>query len=405
VPARLRRIIQDCLQSANGTRKRWLPTGLTALRADGEEIPIEGTLSPVRFNDRVEYTLILRDLQERATVPGSAGPLQSLSARPGKSARDGQAFAGVIGEAPAMQAVFEAVRLVARTDATVLITGETGTGKELIARAVHDAGERRSRPLVNINCAALPGELIESELFGHERGAFTGATIQRRGRFELADNGTIFLDEVGELSAQAQAKLLRVLQEQVFERVGGGQAIKIDVRVIAATNCDLAQMVKAGTFRADLFYRLNVFPLVVPALRDRRSDIPLLARYFLARYARKLDKSLQDIDPISMQRLSTYHWPGNVRELQNVIERMTIMAVGPTLEIDETLLESSEVDAAAPSTDQLDEVSRNHIERVLKDCRGTIEGTKGAATVLGLKPSTLRYRMKLLGIERPAGAL
>jgi transcriptional regulator with GAF, ATPase, and Fis domain len=303
-----------------------------------------------------------------------------------------------------MRAVLEAVQLVARTDATVLITGETGVGKELIARAVHEASDRRGRALVTVNCAALPGELIESELFGHERGAFTGAINQRRGRFEMADGGTIFLDEVGELSAQAQAKLLRVLQEQALERVGGGELIKVNVRVVAATNRDLAQMVRASTFRADLFYRLDVFPLVVPPLRERRTDIPLLARHFLHKYARKLGKPLQDISAASMERLCRYNWPGNVRELQNIIERMAIVAPGPTLEVHAGLLRQADAEVAAPSTDSLQDVTRNHIARVLKDCRGIIEGPRGAAAILGLKPSTLRYRMKLLGVDKAAAA-
>ncbi len=313
-------------------------------------------------------------------------------------------FHEIVGNSPALTRVFSLVESVAETNATVLIAGETGTGKELIARAIHARSRRAQRPLIKLNCAAIPSGLVESELFGHERGAFTGATTQRRGRFELADGGTIFLDEVGELSAQAQAKLLRVLQERAFERVGGSQTIKVNVRIIAATNGDLAQMVKAGTFRADLFYRLNVFPLAMPRLRERRSDIPLLARHFLAMYAHKLGKPLEGIAPISMERLTRYNWPGNVRELQNVIERMAILASGTTLEIHEALLTPAAPDVAAAPAGSLEQVARQHIERVLNDCKGIIEGKRGAAAILGLKPSTLRYRMKLLGLGKVARA-
>jgi formate hydrogenlyase transcriptional activator len=401
VPVRWRGIMWEHLQRADAARQRWLPAGLTALRSNGEEIPIEGTISPLRQNGHVGHIIVLRDTNERARAEAAVRTLQCHRESLCEHKSRAQAFMGVVGAAPAMQAIFEAVRMVARTDSTVLITGETGTGKELIARAVHDASERCDQALITVNCSALPGELIESELFGHERGAFTGAINQRRGRFELADGGTIFLDEVGELSAQAQAKLLRVLQEQTFERVGGSQVIKVNLRVIAATNRDLAQMVKAGTFRADLFYRLNVFPMIVPPLRERRADIPLLARYFLDKCARKLGKSLEGIAPIGMEKLMLYHWPGNVRELQNVIERMAIIACGPLLEINDTWLAPAAGDAAV-SAGSLDKVARNHIERILKDCRGIIEGSRGAAAILGLKPSTLRYRMKLLGIDKPA---
>ncbi len=404
VPKRLRALLQDYLQGAELARQLWVPEGLTALRADGREFPVEATISALRLNGRAQYTIILRDINARAKAEACLRSLQSRHQSQRATIRRSQELAGVVGQAPAMQAIFEAVEIVAKTDSTVLITGETGTGKELIARAVHDAGARCERTLITVNCAALPGELIESELFGHERGAFTGATTQRRGRFELADGGTIFLDEVGELSAQAQAKLLRVLQERAFERVGGSQTIKVNVRIIAATNGDLAQMVKAGTFRADLFYRLNVFPLAMPPLRERRSDIPLLARHFLAIYAHKFGKPLEGIAPISMERLTRYNWPGNVRELQNVIERMAILASGHTLEIHEALLAPAALDAAATPAGSLEEVARQHIERVLNDCKGIIEGKRGAAAILGLKPSTLRYRMKLLGLSKVARA-
>jgi transcriptional regulator with GAF, ATPase, and Fis domain len=297
-----------------------------------------------------------------------------------------------------LRKLLEKLQLVAATDSTVLIEGETGSGKELIARAIHNRSTRRQRPLVKVNCAALPRELIESELFGHEKGAFTGATQQRKGRFELADTGTIFLDEVGELSAEAQAKLLRILQEQEFERVGGAQSIRVDVRVIAATNRDLQTEMDAGRFRSDLFYRLNVFPLTAPPLRERKPDIALLAQYFLAKAARKLGRHFEGLAPDALAELNRYSWPGNVRELENVVERAAILSVGPLLEVEESL--APRTGATAPASGTLDEVERAHILRVLEDNGWVIEGDQGAAATLGVNPSTLRGRLRKLGITR-----
>jgi transcriptional regulator with GAF, ATPase, and Fis domain len=298
-----------------------------------------------------------------------------------------------------MQRLFAEIESVAAAECTVLLTGETGTGKELIAHALHSLSPRKDKLLVKMNCAALPAELIESELFGHEKGAYTGATASRKGRFELADAGTLFLDEVGELSLPAQAKLLRVLQEQEFERVGGSQTIKVDVRVIAATNRDLAEMVKAGSFRADLYYRLNVFPLQVPPLRERSADIPLLARAFLARFARKLGKHLTAIDPESLAALQRYPWPGNIRELQNLIERASVLARGPAVHIPDP--QGLPAAAAGTAEGTLDHVQQAHILRVLDSTGWRIEGKDGAAARLGVASSTLRYRMQKLGIKRP----
>ena len=318
-------------------------------------------------------------------------------------------FEEIVGRSAPLQAVLENVRRVAATDASVLIRGETGTGKELIARAIHSASKRCDKPLIKINCAALPTGLVESELFGHEKGAFTGALTKRVGRFELADGGTIFLDEIGEISLEAQAKLLRVLQEREFDRVGGKAPITVDVRVIAATNRDLLQAVADKTFREDLFYRLNVFPLLLPPLRDRADDIPLLTRFLIDRFATRVGKRIEGIQPESMQRLEAYHFPGNVRELENVLERAVILADGPMLEIAAELLPrgpdlpvKSPVDVVpSPVGDgSLESLERQHIINVLRQSRGVIEGPSGAAKVLGLHPNTLRSRMKKLQISR-----
>ena len=280
--------------------------------------------------------------------------------------RSSHDFGEVLGESPALLRLLDQVGQVAGTDSTVLIQGETGTGKELIARAIHGRSQRRERPLIKLNCAALPRELVESELFGHEKGAFTGATQQRRGRFELADGGTLFLDEVGELPLDIQAKLLRVLQEQEFERVGGSKTLRTDVRLIAATNRDLRQQVGAGAFRSDLYYRLNVVPLALPALRERREDIPRLIAHFLARAARKLGKPLADVSPAFLEQAMSYDWPGNVRELENVVERAAVLARGARLEVGEPLgagpvRPAAKSGTARPTLGTLEVVERNHI--------------------------------------------
>ncbi|EGW21941.1 sigma54 specific transcriptional regulator, Fis family [Methylobacter tundripaludum SV96] len=299
-----------------------------------------------------------------------------------------------------MRTVMEQVRMVARTDTPVLLLGETGTGKELLARAIHEFSDRSAAILVKVNCAALPAELIESELFGHEKGAFTGATQQRKGRFELADGGSLFLDELGELSLSAQAKLLRVLQEQEFERVGGSETIRVDVRVIAATNRNLAEEVSLGRFRSDLYYRLNVFPIEVPALRQRVADIPLLARFFLDKYAKKFGKRFDDIDPAGLDYLRQYLWPGNVRELQNVIERAVILSQGSLLDIAPLQPARAHPEAATGKLRTLEAVEREHITRTLEATNWQISGVKGAAAILGMNPNTLRSRMLKLGISR-----
>jgi formate hydrogenlyase transcriptional activator len=312
-------------------------------------------------------------------------------------------FNEIVGNSPPLIDTLRRVEMVAPTESTVLILGETGSGKELFARAIHSRSRRKDRPLVKVNCGAIAPGLVESELFGHVKGAFTGAIDKRIGRFEVANGGTIFLDEVGELPLDAQVKLLRVLQEQEFEPVGSSRTVRVNVRVIAATNRDLERAVRDGSFRADLLYRLNVFPLVVPPLRQRQGDIPLLAGLFVSGLSRKLGKPLQGLTTRSMDRLMQYSWPGNVRELQNVIERAAILATGPVFEIDWSFTaEHPVVSVERPHEgDTLDEIQRAHIVSVLKTTNGVVEGSKGAASILGIHPNTLRSRMKKLGITAP----
>ena len=309
-------------------------------------------------------------------------------------------FGEIISQSQAMRKILHQVEQVAKTDATVLILGESGTGKELLARAVHYASVRADRPLVKVNCAALPANLIESELFGHEKGAFTGALARKIGRFELANGGTIFLDEIGDLPLELQAKLLRILQEGEFERLGNPTTMKVDVRVIAATNRQLEQTVKAGEFREDLYYRLNVFPILSPPLRDRKEDIPVIVNHFLKKYTVKIGKTIDNISKQAINSLQAYDWPGNVRELENVIERGIILANGQNLEVrDIPELRVSQVESLNAPSGTLEEVERAHILRVLEETKGVIEGSKGAATILGLRPSTLRSRLQKLGIK------
>jgi PAS domain S-box-containing protein len=308
-------------------------------------------------------------------------------------------FGEILGRSPAMQAVFRAVELVASTDSSVLLLGETGTGKELIARAIHRSSRRSAAVMVKVNCAALPATLIESELFGHERGAFTGAVQQRKGRFELANRGTLFLDEVGELPLEAQVKLLRVLQEHEFERVGGTHTVRVDTRVIAATNRELEQEVDRGTFRADLFFRLNIFPMRVPALRDRRDDIPILAHHFLREFASRLARQVDRFDAEALERLVTYRWPGNVRELANVLERAVILCEGRVLQGRHLSLPAAPTRPRELDIVSLAEAERRHILKALEKTGGVLAGPKGAAALLGLNRSTLWSRMRKLGIQ------
>jgi formate hydrogenlyase transcriptional activator len=319
-------------------------------------------------------------------------------------------FDEIVGQSPALLEVIDKVNRVSQTDASVLITGETGTGKELFARAIHSASRRKDKPLIKLNCAALPSSLVESELFGHEKGAFSGAINRRIGRFELAHGGTIFLDEIGEVPMDVQVKLLRVLQEREFERVGGSEPIKIDVRIIGATNRDLVKAIREGKFREDLFYRLNVFPISLPALRERTGDVPLLTQFLIAKFAARVGRRIDAVGQETMKLLNRYTWPGNIRELENVLERAIILSNGPTLEIDPEIFAGAANRPAAvdskPSVGisvsggTLEDVERNHILGVLAQSNWVIEGARGAAKILGLHPNTLRSRMKKLGIRR-----
>jgi transcriptional regulator with GAF, ATPase, and Fis domain len=312
-------------------------------------------------------------------------------------------FEEIVGESPALQTVLTRVAKVAPMDSTVLITGETGTGKELIARAIHKRSQRAARAFVSVNCAAIPPSLIASELFGHEKGAFTGATQRRLGRFELAEAGTIFIDEVGELPPETQIALLRVLQEREFERLGGAKVVQANVRVIAATNRDLQAAIEAGTFRSDLYYRLNVIPVDMPPLRDRREDIPLLVEYFIDRYANKTGKRFQGINRTTLDRLKAYAWPGNIRELQNVIERSVIVCETENFTVDESWL-SREPDTADQTSRTLLKMpasqERKTIEAALAEARGRVSGPTGAASKLGVPPSTLDSKIRALKIDK-----
>jgi formate hydrogenlyase transcriptional activator len=305
-------------------------------------------------------------------------------------------FEEIVGQSRALKAVLKQVETVAPTDSTVLIFGETGCGKELVARAIHDLSSRRQATFVNLNCAAIPTGLLESEMFGHEKGAFTGAIAQRIGRFELAHRGTMFLDEVGEIPLELQTKLLRVLQEREFERLGSSRTIRTDARLIAATNRDLAAMVEERLFRADLYYRLNVFPITVPPLRDRPDDIPLLVRYYVQQYARRMNRRIETIPARSMQALTRYHWPGNIRELQNFIERAVIISPGPVLQAPVRELKRT---GAAAGAITLEAAEREAILRALRDSAGRVGGERGAAAKLGMKRTTLQAKMRKLGIN------
>jgi transcriptional regulator with GAF, ATPase, and Fis domain len=359
-----------------------------------------------RGNESVAFAL---DLSQQKHADAEVRELKDRLYRENLALRDEVKqcfmFEEIVGSSPTLKTACSRIRRVAPTDSTVFISGETGTGKELIARAVHTRSQRAGRPFVSVNCAALAPTLISSELFGHERGAFTGATQRRLGRFELADGGTIFLDEVGELLPETQVALLRVLQEREFERVGGTQTIRVDVRVITATNRDLGAAAANGSFRQDLFYRLNVFPIEVPPLRERQEDILTLVEYFVHRYATRMGKSIRSIDKKTLNLLQAYAWPGNIRELQNVIERSVILSSGEVFAVDESWLPTQSVRlrppvAALTPAQGAPRSERETIEAVLAVCRGRVGGSSGAAAKLGVPPSTLDHRIKALNINK-----
>jgi formate hydrogenlyase transcriptional activator len=310
-------------------------------------------------------------------------------------------FEEIIGNSPSLKAVLESVRIVAPVDSTVLIQGETGTGKEVIARAIHNLSPRKGQAFVKVNCAAIPLGLLESELFGHEKGSFTGAIAQKFGRFELAHNGTLFLDEVGDIPLELQPKLLRVLQEQEFERLGSTRTQRVNLRLLAATNASLTQMVAEKKFRSDLYYRLNVFPIAVPPLRHRRDDIPLLVRYFANKYARRMGKQIQSIPNETMDALSRYRWPGNIRELQNLMERAALLSTGPSLRVPLAEILSDSGLGANGRGNALEQARREQIVRALRESSWVVGGARGAAARLGLKRTSLAYKMQKLGISRP----
>lgn len=382
-------------------------------RKDGSQFPVEYISTAILQDGKiVGAVIVFKDISERKE---SEQQLQSAMHQVEQLKEKLQAenrylmdeiqqehdFSKIIGKSPALLQILTQIEHVAPTNASVLIQGESGTGKELIARAIHDASPRRDSPLVKLNCGAITPSLVESELFGHEKGAFTGALQTRQGRFELAHGGTLFLDEVGELPADIQVKLLRVLQEGEFERVGSSKTLSVDVRIIAATNRDIQGMVDQGDFRGDLFYRLSVFPLQLPNLRQRNEDIPLLAEYILGRLNQTLGKKFTHICPESLQRLSQYHWPGNIRELQNILERAAIVATPPVLEVTSLPQQISTQPVEAHESTQLTlaQAERQHITQTLKKANGVIAGKQGAAEMLDLPPSTLRSRMKKLNIE------
>jgi PAS domain S-box-containing protein len=394
----------------------WIPGGLQALALDGKDFPAEATLSRFEIECQSFYSLILRNINDRLEADRKIHSLAAEAEYLREEIKSRCGFDEILGQSDALKSVLEDVEQVAVTDTTVLILGETGTGKELIARAIHGASRRRGKALITINCAAIPAALMESEFFGHERGAFTGATHKREGRFALADHGTIFLDEIGELTLDLQAKLLRVLQEGEFAPVGSSQTTKVDIRVIAATNRDLDQAVRDGVFREDLYYRLNVFPIRVPPLRERGKDVILLASAFAAKFAQRLGRRIDPLADECKRRLTAYPWPGNVRELQNVIERAVITARDGGLNLDralpdggaDTIRPARASEAVVETTSErilqvrdLQELERQNIRRALEAAGWRVAGRDGAAERLGMNPSTLNSRIRALRIERP----
>jgi PAS domain S-box-containing protein len=407
--ARLAACIKELAAPSSG-QSLWIGGGLDALTRDGSRFQAEATLSHYEREQHHQFTLILRNVDERVTAERRIVALTREAHYLNEELKSLQGFERIVGSSAALLRALRALEQVAATDTTLLLLGETGTGKELFARAAHASGKRSQRPLIKLNCGALPHNLIESELFGHERGAFTGATQRREGRFVLADGGTLFLDEIGELPLELQPKLLRVLQEGELEPVGSSRTTKVDVRIIAATNRNLAELVAQGRFREDLFYRLNVFPVTIPALRERDTDVDELSRVFLDRHARRLGRSFAPLSEPTLRKLRSYSWPGNVRELQNVIERGVLVSTSGVFDIDLALPEAAEKSyLAAPrepdservlSMSELQQLERRNFERALAQAGGKVSGADGAAARLGINPSTLTSRLRTLGLLR-----
>jgi PAS domain S-box-containing protein len=414
--SKLRALVHELGANDDGRRSIWIPGALQVLPIGGKPFPAEATLSRFEIERQSFYSLILRNINDRLEANRKIHSLTAEAAYLREEIKSRCGFDEILGRSDALKHMLEDVEQVAVTDTTVLILGETGTGKELIARAIHGASRRRDKPLITINCAAIPAALMESEFFGHERGAFTGATQKREGRFALADHGTIFLDEIGDLPLDLQSKLLRVLQEGEFAPIGSSQTTKVDVRVIAATNRDLSQAVKTRTFRDDLYYRLNVFPIQVPPLRERGNDIVLLASAFVTKFAQRLGRRIAPLSEQCKQRLETYAWPGNVRELQNVIERAVITSRDGRLNFDRALPDGGAeavlsdrtceetIEAASERILQireLQQLERKNILRALESSRWRIASKDGTAALLGMNPSTLNSRIRALRIQRP----
>jgi len=405
---KLEALLRDLAGRPPNARSGWVAGGFTGVKLGGSTFLAEGTLSLFELDRRQHVTLILRNVDDRLEAERRIATLTTEAEYLRNELRDLGRSGEILGNSPALLHVLAEVRQVAPADTTVLILGETGTGKELFARAIHEGSRRRGKPLVKVNCAAIPATLIESEFFGHERGAFTGATSRRDGRFTLADGGTIFLDEVGELPLELQGKLLRVLQEGEFEPVGSSRTRKVDVRVVAATNRDLRRAVTDGKFREDLYYRLSVFPLMVPPLRERGADVVLLAESFARQFAKRTGQRLAPIGPESAASLRGYGWPGNVRELQNVIERAVITAREGKLNFERALPATLTGESAAPLPEtsgvltarDLARLERENLRRALEATHWQIAGEGGAAKLLGVAPSTLASRVKALRLRR-----
>lgn len=408
---KLRLLIGDLKRRSPLERSLWISGGLNIVRKDGSHFPAEATLSSYDVRRVSYYTLILRNVNDRLEAEKQIQTLSKETEYLREEIRSIQNFDEIIGRSLPILNVLRDVHEVAETDATVLILGDSGTGKELIARAIHASSKRSMHPMIKVNCAAIPASLMESEFFGHEKGAFTGATSRREGRFTLADKGTIFLDEIGEMPLELQAKLLRVLQEGEIEAVGSSITKKVDVRVIAATNRDLRQAIKDGKFREDLYYRLNVFPIRVPSLRERVEDIELLAASFAERFGERIGRKIEQLSAEVISRLQKYDWPGNVRELQNVIERAVITSRDGRLNLDRVFpeiivvpIETSDQPDKLLTSQEMEKFERENMVKALEQTNWKVSGKNGAADLLGINPSTFVSRMKTLGIKRKSNS-